>query len=226
MVSVASSQPLYHELRASKMMKRKGSVGRSFSGQRREGKGSEDRKADQNFVPVHHSLDANGSVDGSSESSLELSEDLVLMGEGEGVDALEDGLNVSISGLDESGVVDVDKESNQELAVHAISDTSVARDELVKVLLLEGAFHGGSEETTEGRNDGREESGDHHVQLDGLDRQITDEGRQEREARRSSGQKLRDGLRREERSNGTSMSRGSQLRSGATEPVEVAEETS
>lgn len=148
------------------------------------------------------------------------------MSEREGVDALEDGFNVSISGLDESGVVDINEESNEELAVHAIGDTTMSRDELVKVLLLESALHGGSEETTEGRNDGREESGDHHVQLDGLDSQITNDGGEEREARGRGGDKLRDGLRRKERSNGASMGRGSQLRGRATEPIELSKETS
>lgn len=161
-------------------------------------------------------------VGSSSEGILELSEDLMLVGEGEGVDGVKDSLDISVGRTDESGIVDIDEESNEELAVHAISDTSVAGDELVKVLLLEGALHGRGEESTEGGDDGSKETNDDSVELDGHEVQVANEsGKRELE-----GQNLRHGLRREERTNGTSSRRGSELSSRATEPINITEEAS
>lgn len=54
--------------------------------------------------------------------------------------------------------VHVGEETHDKLAVHAISDTSVARNRVAKVLDLEGTLKAGSKETTE-RSDERSESG-------------------------------------------------------------------
>lgn len=166
---------------------------------------------------------SNGGVDGTGEGLLELGEDLVLMGEGQRIDSLEDGLNVRVGGLDESGVVDVDEESNEELAVHAIGDAAVAGEELVKVLLLEGALHGRGKEATKGRNDGGEDGGDHHVELDGHDGNVEQEGRQNGQKRGVDGQKLSDRYAGEEGSHRAAMSGGVEFSRRASEPIDLAE---
>lgn len=65
-------------------------------------------------------------------------------------------------------VVHEREEAHDELAVHAVSDTTVARNGLAKVLDLESALETGSKESTE-RSDQRSESGEgQDVELNGF----------------------------------------------------------
>lgn len=107
----------------------------------------------------------SGGGSGRNENVLEVLVDLRLFGGGEGADREEQRFNVHEGVLDEGGVVDVDEKSNEELAVHAIRDTAMARNELIEVLLFKGTFHGRSEETTEGSNDGRKKRNRNRVEL-------------------------------------------------------------
>ena len=122
--------------------------------------------------------------------------------------------------FDEGGVVDVDEETNEELAVHAIGDATVTGDELVEVLLLKGAFHGGGEETAEGSNDGREECNDDGVELHGHDGELANEGGSGR------GEIKREGHWREEGVDWASACVQGQLAGTATEPIERSQEAS
>lgn len=61
------------------------------------------------------------------------------------------------------------KESHDELAVHAISDSAVAWDAIPKIFDLEGPFETRGEEAAEGSDEGSEGSEDHDVELHGGD---------------------------------------------------------
>lgn len=83
---------------------------------------------------------------------------------------LHDRAKVSLVHGDEGVVVNIGEEAHDELAVHAVSDATVARNRVAKVLNFEGALETGSEETSEGcdqRCKGTEEEG---VDLNGHDR--------------------------------------------------------
>lgn len=69
--------------------------------------------------------------------------------------------------LDERVVIDVSKETHDELAVHAICYAAMARDGVAKVLDLERALETGSEEATEGSDEGGEGGKDEGVELHG-----------------------------------------------------------
>lgn len=69
----------------------------------------------------------------------------------------------------EAVVVHVGEESHDELAVHTVRNTTVARDRLAKVLDLERALKSGSEESTERRDQGGEGCENQDVELNGLD---------------------------------------------------------
>lgn len=160
-----------------------------------------------------------GQLESSSvERGLEDGENVALVGLSEGEDGVEYSLNVSDGRLDESGVVDVDEEANEELAVHAIGDAAVAGNDLVEVLLLESALHGGREEAAEGSNDRGEESDDDGVQLDGNDGEVADEGGQDGGVGEERGQRLR-----REEGDCRAGTEG-ELHGRATEPIELGEE--
>lgn len=87
-----------------------------------------------------------------------------------GGQAVDGNLNhVTHSGLvhsNEAVVVHECEESHDELAVHAIGDSTVARDRLAEVLDLESTLQTGSKESTEGSNKGGECSEAENVELD------------------------------------------------------------
>lgn len=83
------------------------------------------------------------------------------------------GLNdISNTGLihgNETVIVHVGEESHDELAVHTVRNTTVARDRLAKVLNFERALKSGSEESTERCDQGGEGCENQDVELNGLD---------------------------------------------------------
>ena len=64
--------------------------------------------------------------------------------------------NASFIDRNEALVVHEGKETHNELAVHTIGNTAVARNGLAEVFDLKGTFEAGGEETAEGRNEGGE----------------------------------------------------------------------
>lgn len=67
-------------------------------------------------------------------------------------DNLQHLVKVDLGLRNERVVVDVGEEAHDELAVHAVGNTTVARDRVAKVLDLERALETRSEETTKWRN--------------------------------------------------------------------------
>lgn len=74
----------------------------------------------------------------------------------------------SLINSDEAVVVHEGEESHDELAIHAISDTTVARDRLAKVLDVEGALQTRGKESTERSNERGEGREAEDVELHGL----------------------------------------------------------
>lgn len=66
---------------------------------------------------------------------------------------------------DEAVVVHVGEETHDELTVHAISDTAMARDRIAEVLDLECSLEAGSEEAAEWCNERGESREDENVHL-------------------------------------------------------------
>lgn len=142
----------------------------------------------------------------------------MLVRDGERGDGSENGVHVEEGGLDEGEVVDVDEESYEELAVHAIGDAAVARDELVEILLFERSFHCRREESAEWCKDGREECKDDGVQLYGHDAEVGNErgqGDGSEGLERVNGEKWRKRAR--------SLRRRRQLSRSATEHIEASQ---
>lgn len=83
--------------------------------------------------------------------------------------SLDDVADVRLVNGNEAVVVHVRKETHDELAVHAISDTTVARNGLAKVLDTKRALQTGGKESTKGGNEGGESSKAQDVELHGLD---------------------------------------------------------
>ena len=81
-------------------------------------------------------------------------------------------------------VVHVGKETHDELAVHTVSHTTVARNRVTKVLDVESTLQTRCEETAEGSDQRSESSEDHNVELNGGysdgGRQMSPVGRDER----------------------------------------------
>ena len=131
-------------------------------------------------------------------------------------DALDGGVGsdtgcVGAAERDEGPVVDVDEEPHKELAVHAVREPAVTRDEVAKVLDLERALEARSEEAAEGRDDGRKDGHDEPVELRGR----VAKGDRPDEGAERGGQRHGDGLSREhgvERAGGV---REGQRRDGA-----------
>lgn len=79
---------------------------------------------------------------------------------------LQDAAHADVVDDDERVVVDVGKESHDELAVHAIGDAAVARNRVAKVLDLESALETGCEEAAKGGNERRKSGKNQGVELD------------------------------------------------------------
>ena len=75
----------------------------------------------------------------------------------------------SLVNCNEALIVHESKETHDELAVHTIGDTAVARNWLAEVFDFEGTFETRGEEAAEGRNEGRECCEDEDVKLHGGD---------------------------------------------------------
>lgn len=82
---------------------------------------------------------------------------------------LDDVPNTGLVHGNEAVVVHVGEESHDELAVHTVRNTTVARDRFAEVLDLESALKSGSEESTERRDQGGEGCENQNVELNGLD---------------------------------------------------------
>lgn len=96
-------------------------------------------------------------------------DNLELVFDCESVDgSLNDIADVCLVNGNKAVVVHVGKETHDELAVHAVSDTTVARNGLAKVLDAEGALQTGGEESTEGSDERGESSKAQDVELHGL----------------------------------------------------------
>ena len=71
-----------------------------------------------------------------------------------------------VMGFDEGRMIDVDEERHKELAVEAVGEAAVTRDDGAKVFDVEGAFEAGSEEATKGRHERPEDREDEGVELE------------------------------------------------------------
>lgn len=95
--------------------------------------------------------------------------ELELLVNGQAVDrGLDDITNGNLINSDKAVVVHEGKETHDELAIHAIGDTTVTRNRLAKVLDVEGALQTRGKESTERSNERGKSSESEDVELHGL----------------------------------------------------------